>query len=203
MVTGQAPVTLEWRNTPKIKHEQNQKRYAHISKLTQFLPPPEKYKKVKSGVGLRCARSILVHTSHYSRLKKPDYTACRTQRRLPRIHYTCYTYHDAYARQTKASWKKEEKRKINYGDTANLISLVRPNLLAAGALCIEYKLLLGYNINSNRRRGEMKWANGWRKIPLHYRAIIRLHIAYYCWSMKDIRFTSERHLRYIVGGQKQ
>ena len=30
------------------------------------------------------------------------------------------------------------------------------------------------------RCGERKWANGWRKIPLHYGAIIRLHIRCYC-----------------------
>ena len=31
MVTGQASVTLEWRNTPGKKHKQNQKWYTHIS----------------------------------------------------------------------------------------------------------------------------------------------------------------------------
>ena len=31
-----------------------------------------------------------------------------------------------------------------------------------------------------RRCGERKWANGWRKKPLHYGAIIRLHIRCYC-----------------------
>ena len=32
--------------------------------------------------------------------------------------------------------------------------------------------------------GERKWANGWRKIPLLYGAIIRLHIRYYCCFME-------------------
>ena len=41
-----------------------------------------RYKKVKSGVSLRCARSILVHAFHYSRLEKPTIPlAART--RLP------------------------------------------------------------------------------------------------------------------------
>ena len=53
------------------------------------MPPPEEYKTVKSGVSLRCARSILVHTSHYSRLKKPT-TPLATQKRLPRVYYTWY-----------------------------------------------------------------------------------------------------------------
>ena len=42
-VTGQAPVTLELRNTPG--RNTNQRWYTHISQLTQFVPPPETYKK--------------------------------------------------------------------------------------------------------------------------------------------------------------
>ena len=47
----------------------------------------QKHIKVKSGVSLRCARSILVHTSHYLRLEKPTIPLA-TQERLPRIYYT-------------------------------------------------------------------------------------------------------------------
>ena len=36
------------------------------------MPPPEIH-KVKSGVSLQCARSILVHTFHYLRLKNRLY----------------------------------------------------------------------------------------------------------------------------------
>ena len=43
MVTGQAPVTLELRNTPG-KNTHNPRWYTHISQLTQFTPPPETYK---------------------------------------------------------------------------------------------------------------------------------------------------------------
>ena len=39
-------------------------------------------------------------------------------------------------------------------------------------------------IDIRRRCGERKWANGWRKIPLLYGAIIRLHIRYYCCFME-------------------
>ena len=41
-------------------------------------------------------------------------------------------------------------------------------------------------IDKMKRCGERKWANGWRKIPLHYKygAIIRLHIRYYCCFME-------------------
>ena len=47
VVTGQAAVTLELRNTPGKKHKQAklkvnfQRWYTHISQLTQFMPPPE------------------------------------------------------------------------------------------------------------------------------------------------------------------
>ena len=43
VVTGQAPVTLELRNTPG-KNTHNPRWYTHISQLTQFTPPPETYK---------------------------------------------------------------------------------------------------------------------------------------------------------------
>ena len=43
VVTGQAPVTLELRNTPG-KNTHNPRWYTHISQLTQFMHPPETYK---------------------------------------------------------------------------------------------------------------------------------------------------------------
>ena len=43
VVSGQAPVTLELRNTPG-KNTHNPRWYTHISQLTQFMPPPETYK---------------------------------------------------------------------------------------------------------------------------------------------------------------
>ena len=48
VVTGQAPVTLELRNTPG-KNTHNPRWYTHISRLTQFMPPPEIYKKSEIG----------------------------------------------------------------------------------------------------------------------------------------------------------
>ena len=74
---------------PREKHKQNQKWYTHISLQTQFMPSPKEFETVKSGVSLRCARSILVHTSHYSRLKTPT-TLLATQKGLPCIYYTWY-----------------------------------------------------------------------------------------------------------------
>ena len=44
VVTGQAPVTLELRNTPG-KNTNNPRWYTPISQLTQFMPPPETYNK--------------------------------------------------------------------------------------------------------------------------------------------------------------
>ena len=43
VVTGQASVTLELRNTPG-KNTQNPRWYTHVSQLTQSMPPPETYK---------------------------------------------------------------------------------------------------------------------------------------------------------------
>ena len=50
----------------------------------------QKHIRVKSGVSLRCARSMPVHTSHYSRLEKPTISIA-TQGRLPRIPRIYYT----------------------------------------------------------------------------------------------------------------
>ena len=72
-----------------------------------------KIQKVESGVSLRCARSILVHTSHYSRLKKPT-TPLATQKRLPRtgVYITCRTCHYAYARQTQGNFRGKRRKEI-------------------------------------------------------------------------------------------
>ena len=107
MVTGQAPVTLELWNTPEKKHKPKVVHLDYISQLTQFMPPPETYTS-ESGVSLRCARSILLHTSHYSRLKN------RLYRLPPRKDYHVYitrsTYHYACARQTQVKWKKKQRK---------------------------------------------------------------------------------------------
>ena len=63
VVKGQAPVTLELRNTsgkkhkPKVVHANITADAIHVS--------TKKHIKAKSGVSLRCARSILVHTTHF------------------------------------------------------------------------------------------------------------------------------------------
>ena len=67
----------------------------------------QKHIKVKSGVSLRCARSILVHTSPYSRLEN------RLYRLPPKNDYYVYiarsAYHYACARQTQVNWRKKKK----------------------------------------------------------------------------------------------
>ena len=52
----------------------------------------QKHIKVKLGVSLRCARSMPVHTSHYSRLQKPTIPIA-TRGRLPRIPYSTQDNH--------------------------------------------------------------------------------------------------------------
>ena len=75
-------------NYPREKHTHTQPKVVN-AQLTQFMPPPGTHTKVKSGVSLRCARSMPVHTSHYSRLEKPTIPIA-TQRRLP--HIGLYTF---------------------------------------------------------------------------------------------------------------
>ena len=82
VVTGQAPVTVELRNTPgknTIKPK-----VVHACITADAIHASTRNMKVKSGVSLlRCARSVLVHTSHYSRLEKSTIPLA-TQEKLPR-----------------------------------------------------------------------------------------------------------------------
>ena len=79
------------------------------------MPPPEKDKEVKSRVSVRCARSILVHASHYSRLKnllhrlptRKDYHVPGYILRV--VHITTYVIRTLDSSQLGKN--KEEKRK--------------------------------------------------------------------------------------------
>ena len=111
MVTGQAPVTLELRNTPGKKHKQTKGGYTHISQLTQFMPSPETY---KSEIGSQPTMRQ-VHTGAYVSLLAPgktDYTACHPRNTTGyHVYIARSTYHHAYARQTQVNWKKETKKR--------------------------------------------------------------------------------------------
>ena len=71
VVTGQAPVTLELRNTPS-KNTHNPRWYTHISQLTQFMPPPEAYKSEIGSQSTMCQ----VHAGAYVSLLTPGETNC-------------------------------------------------------------------------------------------------------------------------------
>ena len=113
MVTGQAPVTPEWRNTPGKTYKQKMV-HAYIVLVADAIhASARKLKKMKSGFSLRCARSILVHTSHYSRLTKPT-TPLATQKRLSRtrcifLHVVPITTHTRV--RLKSIGKNEEQNR--------------------------------------------------------------------------------------------
>ena len=96
VVPGQAPVTLEMRNTPK-KHTHNPRWYTHISQLTQFMPPPETYKYEIGCQPTMCQ----VHTGAYVSLLPPgktDSTACHPRKKDYHVYIARGTYHYAYPR---------------------------------------------------------------------------------------------------------
>ena len=66
----------------------------------------QKHIIVISGVSLRCARSIPVHTSHYSRLGKPTIPLATLDYQ---VYIKCSIYNYAYARPTQVNWKREAK----------------------------------------------------------------------------------------------
>ena len=111
MVAGQAPDTLELRNSLGKNTNQTKVVHAYITADAIHTSTRNIY-KVKSGVSLRCVRSILVHTSHYSRLEKPTIPLA-TQERLPRIYCTQHlriTPH-MHVRPKSIEKKKENNRK--------------------------------------------------------------------------------------------
>ena len=78
VVTGQAPVTLELRNTPG-KTTNNPRWYTHIPQLTQCMPPPETYKSEVGSQSTMCQ----VHTGAYVSLLPPgetDRTDCHPRK---------------------------------------------------------------------------------------------------------------------------
>ena len=83
VVTGQAPVTLELKNTPG-KNTHNPRWYTHISQLTQFMPPPETY---KSEIGSQSTMYV-PGPGRCIRLTTHAWRNQIFQGRLPRIYYT-------------------------------------------------------------------------------------------------------------------
>ena len=106
MATGQAPVTLEPRNTPG--KNTNQRWYTHISRLTQFMPPPETYKSEIGSQSTMCQVQAGAYVSLLA-LGITDYI-----RLPPKKDYHVYivrsTCHYVYARQTKVNWNKETEK---------------------------------------------------------------------------------------------
>ena len=107
LVTGQAPVTLELRNTPG-KNTSKPRWYTLMSQLTQIMPPPETYKSEIGSQSIRCARSIpvtrLITRAWKNRLYRlPPKKHCH-------VHITRSIYHYAYARQTQVNQKRETKK---------------------------------------------------------------------------------------------
>ena len=116
VVTGQAPVTLEVRNTPDKKtHTQtNQRWYTHISQLTQFMPPPETY---QSEIGRQPAM-CQVHTGAYVSLHAPEKNvspACHPGKTTTYIFHvapiTTHTHVRLKSNGKKETRKRKEKKR--------------------------------------------------------------------------------------------
>ena len=114
VVTGQAPVTLELRNTPGKKTQTNRRWYTHMSQLTQCMPPPETY---KSEIGSQ-PMMYQVHTGAYVSLLAPgktEYTACHPRKTTTYIlHVVPITTH-THDRPNQVEKKEKQKRKEGKG----------------------------------------------------------------------------------------
>ena len=87
VTTGQATVTLELRNTPG--KNTNNRTVVHASIITADAINASTSGTYKSEIGSQptMCRSILVHTSHYSRVETPTIPLA-IKERLPRINFT-------------------------------------------------------------------------------------------------------------------
>ena len=108
VVTGQAPVTLELRNTPG-KNTNNPRWHTHMSQLTQFMPPPETYKNEFGSQSSMCQ----IHTGACVSLLAPgktDYTACHPRKTTTYILHVVFITTHTHDRR-KSIGKKEKKKK--------------------------------------------------------------------------------------------
>ena len=117
VVTGQAPVTLEQlaEECPRENTQTSQRWHTHVYAIHASA---RNIKKVKSGVSLRCARSILVH-AYVSLLPtgKDDYAACYPRKTTTYIlHVVPITTHTHVTRKSIGKTKqRKEKRKERKG----------------------------------------------------------------------------------------
>ena len=99
VVTGQAPVTLELRNTPG-KNTHNPGWYTHISQLTQFMPPPETYKSEIGSQSTMCQVQAGAYVSLLTR-GETKYSDCHPSKTttyiLHVVSITPHTHPDATA----------------------------------------------------------------------------------------------------------
>ena len=111
MVTGQAPVTLELRNTPG-RNTHNPRWYTHISQLTQFVPPPETYKSEIGSQSTMCQ----VHAGAYVSLLTPgetNYSDCHPRKTTTYIlHVVSITAHTHDRRKSIGENKQRKEKKI-------------------------------------------------------------------------------------------
>ena len=111
VVAGQAPGTLELRNTPG-KNTNNPRWYTHISQLTQVMPPPETHKSEIGSQSTMCQ----VHTGAYVSLLTPgetDHTACHPRKTITYIlHIVSITTHTHERRKSIGEKKQIKKKKI-------------------------------------------------------------------------------------------
>ena len=114
MVTGQAPVTLELRNTPG-KNTHKPRWYTHISQLTQFMPPPETYKKSEIGSQSTICQ---VQAGAYVSLLTPGetkYSDCHPRKITTYILHVVFITAHTHDRRKSIGEKETKKRKEDKG----------------------------------------------------------------------------------------
>ena len=109
MVTGQAPVTLELRNTPGT-NTHNPRWYTHISQLTQFMPPQEPY---KSEVGSQSTMCLVQAGAYVSQLTpgETNYSDRHPRKTTTYVLHVVSTTTHTHDRRKSIGEREERKEK--------------------------------------------------------------------------------------------
>ena len=87
MVAGQAPVTLELRNTPGKNTNKPKVVHTHIT-ADAIDASTGNMEKLATVCQVHTGAYVSLLTSHYSGLEKPPIPLATQEKRLPRIYYT-------------------------------------------------------------------------------------------------------------------
>ena len=157
----------------------NQRWYTHESQLTQFMPPPETYKRKIGSQSTMCQ----VYTGAYVSLLAPgktNYTACHPRKTTTHIlHVVSITTHTHNRRKSMVKKKQTKRKERKWVHGAKKKKLLLLHLMLCVCQCCQLAFMLvvhtavltqyarvssfvdGTTTSSIQKGGDMKWRGQW------------------------------------------